>query len=187
MTDPTKNQQAIIDRLTAENKGLYERIESLQSTIKSMESSIAIMDDELTTWRELSSGTFWEEHADFLIARAEHILELEGRIVMLSRKRGTGIGRGRPAGWTEGQAADVRQKRASGMTFRAIADECRLTFGQVQSILKQRTRPALTPETREDRLAQISVETRRFIAAVEHQKKLELRRAIAAGKRRRDK
>lgn len=107
------------------------------------------------------------DDAKLVIAElAEWNLRLEAEVTMLRRRRGSGVGRGRPANWTEGQAKTVRELKASGESFRHIADQVGLTLSQVQTILKPRSGPAVTHESREDRLARRALAVEKFISAV---------------------
>jgi len=142
-----------IDRLTAENQGLHERIEKLEETNSALE-------EELEWWMDDAgeANSFWNEWGDGFIQDAQRILELEARIVMLTRSKGTGLGRGRPPDWSAGQAEQVRSLKEGGMSYRRIADETRLSLRQVQRILKPPTpRPVVTREDREDHLARLSL------------------------------
>lgn len=170
-----------VARLTDENQGLYQYI-------KTLDAASADLIEQINASREHSANAqdFWNEWGDALENMTDRNVELEAENVMLRRSRGSGVGRGRPANWTEGQAQTVRDLKSSGESFRRIADQVGLTLSQVQTILKPKSVPAVTHESREDRLARRALEIDRFIAAVKHQKKLAARRAAAKGRRKVD-
>jgi hypothetical protein len=173
---------AQVTRLIDENEGLYQRIGKLEAENRDLQD---YCDAESEFWDARVAAVeeetaFWDEWGTWASQLAARSLEVEARAAMLSRRRGTGIGRGRPAEWSEEDAARVRALRAAGLSFRGIADETRMTLGKVQRILAPRTRPPVTHAVQEQRLAQVAIDTRRFIAAVEQQRKREIRRAAKA-------
>jgi len=166
-----------IGRLTGENEGLFRHIELLETRNSQLVESLDARKEYLE-----SECAFWDEWGDYLDSREERILQLEAEVVMLRRRRGTGIGRGRPADWTENQAKTVRDLKDGGMSYRRIADEVRLTPSQVWTILKPRVTPAVTRESRESRLAHRAIEVERFCAAVKQRKTAATRAAARKGR-----
>ena len=154
-----RTYRATIIRLHAESEGLHEQIEKL-------EKENADLDERRETLLQgLSPLLDWyNECRQMFVDIEERNKELEGEVLLLRRRRGSGIGRGRQPEWTKAQAAEVQKRRGEGMSLRRIADETRLTLAQVRTILKPRPATEDQGMPREEKVARRLVEAKRAAA-----------------------
>jgi hypothetical protein len=153
--------KGVIARLTGENEGLHERVEQLEAQNHELNETAETLYENMREWHD-----FFEENGNSIIALKERNDELEGEVLMLRRRRGSGVGRGRPAEWTQGEAATVREMRAAGASLGQIAGSTRLSVSQVRTILKSRPPTEEALSSREERIARRLLEARRCSAAV---------------------